>query len=112
MKKEKLVASLFLATSISGCTWFASTNNEIITQPQPKDKVMTYTYQIDGLPVETGDIICTSDGGGPFIDGQLWRLIGMLIPGEVDHIAIYIGPNGRCVEAGAKLHVVAFGRAG
>jgi cell wall-associated NlpC family hydrolase len=24
------------------------------------------------------------------------------VPGDVDHVAIYLGPNGRCVEAGAR----------
>jgi len=63
---------------------------------------------INGLEVKTGDLICTTDGGETFMAGQIWRLIGKLIPGDVDHIAIYVGPNGRCVEAGAKLKVVAF----
>jgi hypothetical protein len=31
-----------------------------------------------------------------------------LIPGDVDHIVIYVGPAGRCVEAGAKGKVITF----
>jgi len=34
--------------------------------------------------------------------GDYWRILGLLIPGEVDHVAVYVGPAGRCVEAGAK----------
>jgi hypothetical protein len=63
---------------------------------------MVHLFEINGLAVKTGDLICTVDGGGPIVPGQFWRLIGKIIPGEVDHIVIYIGPGGRCVEAGAK----------
>lgn len=68
---------------------------------------MVHTYEINGLTVETGDLICTTDGDGDF-SGQIWRLIGFLIPGKVDHIVVYVGPGGRCVEAGAKLRVITF----
>ena len=63
---------------------------------------MIYTYRINGLLVQTGDIICTTDGERGIIPGEFWRLIGKLVPGAVDHIVIYVGPRGRCVEAGAK----------
>jgi len=66
------------------------------------EKKMAYSFEINGLPVRTGDIICTVDGGGPIIPGEFWRLIGKLIPGDVDHVVIYVGPEGKCVEAGAK----------
>jgi len=71
---------------------------------------MIYQYEIDKLPVQTGDIICTTDGinAGTDLKGQFWRLLGKLIPGDVDHIAIYIGPAGRCVEAGARGKVITF----
>jgi len=69
---------------------------------------MIYTCEIEGLTVQTGDLICTTDGGGTDITGQFWRFIGKLIPGEVDHIVIYVGPEGRCVEAGAKGKVIVF----
>lgn len=73
------------------------------------DKVdTTYTHEINGLPVTTGDLICTVDDGGPTISGHFWWVIGKLIPGEVDHIVIYAGPGGRCIEAGAKRRVIAF----
>lgn len=61
---------------------------------------MAYSFEINGLAVKTGDLICTQDGGGPVIPGEFWRLIGKLIPGDVNHIVIYVGPGGRCVEAG------------
>jgi len=28
--------------------------------------------------------------------------------GDVDHVVIYVGPGGRCVEAGAKGKVITF----
>ncbi len=63
---------------------------------------MIYEYAINGLPVKTGDIICTHDGGAPILEGEFWRFVGNLIPGDVDHVAIYLGPEGRCIEAGPK----------
>ena len=62
---------------------------------------MIYTYQIQGLPLQTGDIICTMNGKPDILPGEFWRLVGRLVPGDVDHVAIYLGPEGRCVEAGA-----------
>jgi hypothetical protein len=69
--------------------------------------VMIYEYTLQGLSIKTGDIICTSDVNLEIEAGEFWRFLGRLLPGEVDHIAIYIGPSGRCVEAGAR-GVVAF----
>ena len=63
---------------------------------------MVYTYEIEGIAVQTGDIICTMNGKPDILPGEFWRLIGRLVPGDVDHVAIYLGPNGRCVEAGAR----------
>jgi cell wall-associated NlpC family hydrolase len=63
---------------------------------------MIYTYQINGMPVQTGDIICTMNGKPDILPGEFWRLVGRLVPGDVDHVAIYLGPEGRCAEAGAK----------
>lgn len=69
---------------------------------------MIYEYKINGLPVKTGDIICTTDGGAPVLAGQFWRLVGKIVPGDVDHVAIYTGPEGYCVESGAKGRVIAY----
>ena len=63
---------------------------------------MIYTYQIEGIAVQTGDIICTMNGKPDILPGEFWRLIGRLVPGDVDHVAVYLGPNGRCAEAGAR----------
>ena len=63
---------------------------------------MIYTYQIEDIPVQTGDIICTMNGKPDILPGEFWRFVGRLVPGEVDHVAIYLGPNGRCIEAGAR----------
>ena len=37
------------------------------------DKI--YTYQINGMPVQTGDIICTMNGKPDILPGEFWRLI-------------------------------------
>ena len=63
---------------------------------------MIYTYQIEGLTLQTGDIICTINGKPDILPGEFWRFIGRLVPGDVDHVAIYLGPDGRCIEAGAR----------
>jgi len=63
---------------------------------------MIHTYQINGLPLQTGDIICTMNGKPDILPGEFWRLVGRLVPGDVDHTVIYLGPRGRCIEAGAK----------
>jgi hypothetical protein len=63
---------------------------------------MVHTYQIDGVPLQTGDIICTHNGKPDILPGEFWRFVGRLIPGEVDHVAVFLGPGGRCVEAGAR----------
>lgn len=63
---------------------------------------MIHTYEIEGIPLRTGDIICTMNGKPDILPGQFWRLIGRLVPGDVDHIALYLGPGGRCVEAGTR----------
>jgi hypothetical protein len=69
---------------------------------------MVDEYELHGLKLQTGDLICTTDGEEGNIRGQFWRLIGKLIPGAVDHIVIYTGPEGRCVESGAKGKVISF----
>ncbi|MFZ3115845.1 MAG: hypothetical protein WA133_08545 [Syntrophales bacterium] len=69
---------------------------------------MIYDYEINGLPVKTGDLLCTSDGDWGSILGVFWRVVGAFIPGKVDHIAVYVGPRGRCVEAGMQGRVSTF----
>lgn len=63
---------------------------------------MIHEYTIDGLTVRTGDMICTTDGTTRSVLGRLWQTLGNLVPGEVDHIVLYVGPQGRCIEAGAR----------
>jgi hypothetical protein len=63
---------------------------------------------VNGWTIQSGDLLCTQDGGAGHFQGEFWRLIGKLIPGEVDHIVIFVGPHGRCVEAGAKGRVIEF----
>ena len=61
-----------------------------------------HTFEIEGLTIQTGDIICTSNGKPDILPGEFWRLVGRLIPGDVDHVIMYVGPKGRCVEAGSR----------
>ena len=63
---------------------------------------MVYTYTIDGLLVRTGDVVCTTDGELDIMPGDFWRLLGRLLPGEVGHVVVYVGPEGRCVEAAGR----------
>jgi hypothetical protein len=63
---------------------------------------MIHTCQINGLTFKTGDIICTMNGKPDILPGEFWRLIGRLVPGDVDHVAVYLGPEGRCAEAGGR----------
>jgi len=61
---------------------------------------MISSYHINGLPLQTGDVLCTTNGKPDILPGEFWLLIGRLVPGEVDHVAVYVGPEGCCVEAG------------
>lgn len=62
---------------------------------------MIHTYEVNGLTVKTGDVFCTMNGKPNILPGEFWRFVGRLVPGEVDHVGIYLGPEGRFVEAGA-----------
>ncbi|GAB4126410.1 MAG: hypothetical protein Fur005_23950 [Roseiflexaceae bacterium] len=61
---------------------------------------MIHTYQLHGHTLQTGDLICTSDGNQHILFSKAYELLGIVIPGPIDHIALYIGPGGRCIEAG------------
>jgi hypothetical protein len=62
-----------------------------------------YSCTFDGIPVRSGDILCTQDGDASAgLFGQIWRALGKLLPGEIDHCLIYLGPGGRCIESGAR----------
>jgi cell wall-associated NlpC family hydrolase len=63
---------------------------------------MIHTFEIEDLTIKTGDIICTMDGKSNILPGEFWRFVGRLVPGDVDHVAMYIGPKGRCVEASSR----------
>jgi hypothetical protein len=102
--KGLFIGSVFLVAAfcLGGC-------RSAPRQAHEPETVAVHTYQIDGLTVQTGDLICTSTTQGQSVfAGFLWRIFGMAIPGPVDHIAVYVGPGGRCVEAGAKLRVTTF----
>ncbi len=61
-----------------------------------------YTSSFCGVPLTTGDVICTTDGEEDSLLGRFWRLMGQLAPGDVDHCIVYLGPGGRCIESGPK----------
>ena len=63
---------------------------------------MIHTFQLHGLTLQTGDVICTMNGKPDILPGEFWRLVGRLVPGDVDHVAFYTGPGGLCVEAGSR----------
>jgi hypothetical protein len=63
---------------------------------------MIHTHNYNGLPVQTGDILCTKDGTDHNWLGRFWGWVGYLVPGLIDHAIVYLGPGGRCVEAAAK----------
>jgi hypothetical protein len=68
---------------------------------------MIHSFEVESLAIITGDIICTVDGKPDLLPGKFWHLVGHLVPGDVDHVAMYVGPAGRCVEASSS-GVVAF----
>lgn len=61
-----------------------------------------YSASFCGLPVTTGDVLCTQDGEAGSLFGRLWSLLGRVVPGEIDHCLLYLGPNGRCIESGPR----------
>src|SRR5688500_8521268 len=63
---------------------------------------MIYTYQIEGLTLQTGEIIGTRNGKQDILPGEVRPLLGRLGRGDVDHVAVYPCPHGRCIEAGAR----------
>jgi len=63
---------------------------------------MIHSFSLAGLDLQTGDVLCTMNGKPDILPGEFWRLVGRLVPGVVDHVALYLGPGGRCVEAGAR----------
>ena len=63
---------------------------------------MIYTHTFNGLTVQTGDILCMRNGARYNWFSRLWSMVGYLVPGRVDHTVLYIGPEGRCIEAIAK----------
>lgn len=75
------------------------------------ESLQIHTHTFNGLTVRTGDILCTQDGTPGSLFGALWRLIGLIAPGEIDHCVLYIGPGGRCIESAVR-GVVTFDMAG
>jgi len=59
-----------------------------------------FEYLLDGLPLRTGDIVATVDGTEVTFRGQVWRLVGAVMPGDIHHVLMYVGPGPRFIEAG------------
>ena len=51
---------------------------------------MDHIYEINGLPIRTGDILCMRDGGRCGVFERICMAFGALIPGEIDHCALYV----------------------
>ncbi len=66
-----------------------------------------HTYEIEGFSLKTGDLLATRDGAEATFRGQVWRLVGALLPGPVHHVLMYVGPGPRFIEANPA-GVVAF----
>ena len=62
---------------------------------------MVFEEMLEGTVIRTGDIIATVDGGAS-IYGALFRLIGEIVTGKPDHLVLYLGPDGICVEAAPR----------
>jgi hypothetical protein len=62
---------------------------------------MVFEETLEGKTIRTGDIVGTVDGGASLY-GFLFKIIGDTIPGRPDHVAVYLGPDGICVEAGPR----------
>jgi len=66
------------------------------------DVRVIHRYRIQGVPVLTGDILCTRDGDSKGLIGAFWKALGSVVPGEIDHCALYLGPGTRFIEADAR----------
>lgn len=67
---------------------------------------MIYTHNFDGVTAKTGDILFTRDGESGSLFGAIWKVLGYVLPGDLDHTALYIGPGIRFIESAAKGVVV------
>jgi hypothetical protein len=63
---------------------------------------MIYRYRVDGLWLTTGDLICTTSDWPRSAMMHLLRPLEWCMPGAVKHVIVYVGPDGRCVEAGPR----------
>ena len=62
---------------------------------------MIYTFKIRSLAIQRRYYL--HDGWQiKILPGELSRFVGRLVPGDVDHVAMYTGPGGRCVEASSR----------
>jgi hypothetical protein len=67
---------------------------------------LIHTHVFHTIPVKTGDILFTRDGEPESLFGKIWCLLGRILPGDLDHCALYLGPRVRFVESAANGVVV------
>ncbi|MDZ4718187.1 MAG: hypothetical protein SH847_06915 [Roseiflexaceae bacterium] len=58
------------------------------------------TFELHGVTIKSGDLICTRDGNQHALFSKAYEALGLIIPGPIDHVAIYVGPGPRFIEAG------------
>lgn len=63
---------------------------------------MIHSHSFNGVVARSGDVLFTRDGTPNSIFGQLWRAFGHILPGDLDHVALYVGPGVRFVESAAN----------
>lgn len=63
---------------------------------------MIYTHSFNGITAKTGDILFTRDGEPGSVFGAIWKMLGHILPGDLDHAALYVGPGIRFIESAAK----------
>ena len=85
---------------MQGCGSFRPEVKKLIQSEAQTMEIYTHNY--NDLRVATGDVLCTQDGDEDSAFGRIWRLMGLLVPGEIDHTIVYLGPGGRCVESGGR----------
>src|SRR4029079_5856877 len=67
---------------------------------------MIYSHTFDGVTAKTGDILFTRDGEPGSVFGAIWKVLGYVLPGDLDHTALYVGPGIRFIESAARGVVV------
>jgi uncharacterized protein YycO len=67
-----------------------------------ENRPVLYSHSFHGVIAQTGDILFTRDGMPGSLFGEIWRLLGQILPGDLDHVALYLGPGVRFIESAAN----------